>query len=363
MNPLTRRESVLMRVGALRSRQEATSEAAAPARNVGAASASPTPVLEIRGLEVAYLDGKRRLPAVRGVDLIVPAGRAVALVGESGSGKSTLALSVMRLIRPPVGRIEAGSIRFDGAELLDLDGRSMRQVLHEGIGYIPQDPSAALDPLCTIGRHVDETLTRSIPRVQRRGEIAELLQSLGVARAPSRMGDYPHEFSGGMNQRVVIATALAREPRLLLADEPTTALDVTTQLGILSLIDQRRKEKDLALLFVTHDLSVARRLCQDVAVMYAGRIVETGPIEAVIGAPKHPYTRALVGAIPSASAARSRMSAIPGQPPSAGDVPAGCAFAPRCPYRLDKCLEVDPALERHDNVHVACWNVGLRVRP
>jgi oligopeptide/dipeptide ABC transporter ATP-binding protein len=319
------------------------------------------PVLDIRNLEVAYLRGNTRSVAVRGVDLQVPAGGAVALVGESGSGKSTVALSAMRLIHPPVGRIEAGSIRFNGTELLELDAKRMRRVLHEDIGYIPQDPMSALDPLCTIGKHVDETLTNRVPRTERRHEIASLLESLGVAKAAERLGSYPHEFSGGMNQRVVIATALAREPQLLIADEPTTALDVTTQLGILRLIDQRRRERNLALLFVTHDLSVARRLCQDVVVMYAGQIVEKGPIDVVMENPRHPYTRALVGAVPQVMAARSRMRAIPGQPPTPAEVAAGCPFAPRCPLVQSRCREVNPTLERHGMVEVACWSADVEV--
>ena len=319
------------------------------------------PILEIRNLEVAYLRGNTRSVAVRGVDLDVPSGGAVALVGESGSGKTTVALSVMRLIRPPIGRIESGSVRFDGKELLELDTKAMRRILHEDIGYIPQDPMSSLDPLCTVGKHVDETLTPRILRNQRRQAIADLLESLGVVKAIDRLGSFPHEFSGGMNQRVVIATALAREPKLLIADEPTTALDVTTQLGILRLIDARRRERNLALLFVTHDLSVAQRLCQDVVVMYAGQIVEKGPIDVVMASPRHPYTRALVGAVPRALAARSRMRAIPGQPPTPAEVAVGCPFAPRCPLVQSKCREVNPILERHGVVDVACWYADTEV--
>jgi oligopeptide/dipeptide ABC transporter ATP-binding protein len=319
------------------------------------------PILEITKLEVAYLRGNTRSVAVRGVDLQVPSGGAVALVGESGSGKTTVALSAMRLIRPPIGRIESGSIRFKGTELLDLDPKEMRRILHEDIGYIPQDPMSALDPLCTVGKHVDETLTRRVPRAERRQAIADLLESLGVVKAVERLGNYPHEFSGGMNQRVVIATAIAREPKLLIADEPTTALDVTTQLGILRLIDARRRESNLALLFVTHDLSVAHRLCQDVVVMYAGQIVEKGPIDVVMESPRHPYTRALVAAVPRAMAARSRMRAIPGQPPNPSEVAVGCPFAPRCPLVQSKCRELNPILERHGLVDVACWYADAEV--
>jgi oligopeptide/dipeptide ABC transporter ATP-binding protein len=320
-----------------------------------------TPILEITKLEVSYLHGNTRSVAVRGVDLQVPSGGAVALVGESGSGKTTVALSAMRLIKPPIGRIESGSIRFNGTELLDLDPKDMRRVLHEDIGYIPQDPTSALDPLCTVGKHVDETLTTRVPRTQRRQEIANLLESLGVVKAAERLGNYPHEFSGGMNQRVVIASALAREPKLLIADEPTTALDVTTQLGILRLIDQRRRERNLALLFVTHDLSVAHRVCQHVVVMYAGQIVEKGPIDVVMKSPRHPYTRALVAAVPRAMAARSRMRAIPGQPPTPSEVATGCPFAPRCPLVQSKCRDLNPTLERYGMVDVACWYADSEV--
>jgi oligopeptide/dipeptide ABC transporter ATP-binding protein len=319
------------------------------------------PLLDISNLQVAYLRGNTRSVAVRGVDLQVRVGGALAIVGESGSGKSTVALSAMRLINPPIGRIEQGTIRFDGTDLRTLDARQMRRVLHEHIGYIPQDPMSALDPLCTIGRHVDETLSRQVPGNRRRQEITSLLESLGVVKAAERLSNYPHEFSGGMNQRVVIATALAREPQLLIADEPTTALDVTTQLGILRLIDQRRREKNLALMFVTHDLSVARRLCQDVVVMYAGYVVEKGPMNVVMERPRHPYTSALVRAVPSVMAARTRMSAIPGQPPTPAEVGEGCPFAPRCRSVLPKCRRVNPTLEHHDVVDVACWNPIVEV--
>jgi oligopeptide/dipeptide ABC transporter ATP-binding protein len=318
-------------------------------------------MLEIKNLQVAYFRGNTRTVAVHGIDLEVPTGSAVALVGESGSGKSTVALSAMRLIKPPVGRIEAGSIRFNGVELLELDAKRMRRVLHEDIGYIPQDPTAALDPLCTIGRHVAETLSAKVPHAQRYEAIADLLESLGVLNAAARLGNYPHEFSGGMNQRVAIATALAREPKLIIADEPTTALDVTTQLGILRLIDQRRRERNLSLLFVTHDLSVARRLCQYAVVMYAGEIVEKGPIDLVMESPRHPYTQALVGAIPRLSAPRSRLKAIPGQPPTPVDSVTGCQFAPRCPLVEAKCLRLNPNLEHYRGVQVACWNAGVEV--
>jgi len=316
-------------------------------------------VLEIRDLQVSYGRADRGLIAVRCVDLDVPTGQAVALVGESGSGKSTVALSVMRLITPPTGQIERGTIQLEGVDLLQLKSVDMRRVLHEKIGFIPQDPNSALDPLFTIGRQVDETLSATIRGSARRQTIASLLESLGVANAAERLDSYPHEFSGGMKQRVAIATALARNPKLIIADEPSTALDVTTQLGILCLIDELRRERNLSLLLITHDLSVARLLCQQVVVLYAGQVVERGPIQEVMGSPRHPYTRALVGAIPHLATPRTRLLSIPGQPPAPGEVRAGCPFAPRCPLADSRCIRENPQLVRYDRVEVACWNARV----
>jgi oligopeptide/dipeptide ABC transporter ATP-binding protein len=314
-------------------------------------------VLEIEDLRFSYFVGGGRTLAVRKASFDVPSGTTVGLVGESGSGKSTVALSVMRLIRPPIGEIEAGSIRLGGVDLLQLDKAAMRAVLHNDIGYIPQDPAAALDPLCTIGKHVNETLSDDVRGSHRRHEIIALLDSLGVRNAADRLGSYPHEFSGGMKQRVAIATALARQPKLIIADEPTTALDVTTQLGILRLLDRLRTERGLSMLFVTHDLSVARMLCQQVVVMYAGMVVEKGPTDEVINRPRHPYTRALVGAIPHMSAApRTKLRAIPGQQPPPGQIGAGCPFAPRCPLADTRCRQENPELEMYGDVTAACWH-------
>ncbi len=320
-------------------------------------------MLQIENLRVAYLHDNRRSVAVRDVSFDVPTGATVGLVGESGSGKTTVALSVMRLIRPPIGDIEAGSVRLDGVDLLKLSNKAMRTTLHGDIGYIPQDPTAALDPLCKIGRHVDETLSPKIPKAERRALIISLLESLGVRNAATRLGSYPHEFSGGMCQRVAIATALARGPKLVIADEPTTALDVTTQLSILRLLDAQRRERNLSMLFVTHDLAVAQMLCQYVVVMYAGEVVEKGPTAEVIQRPRHPYTRALVGAIPQPTdKSRARLRAIPGQPPAPAQDRVGCPFAPRCPLAADAC-KVMPELKELDGVEVACWKAGVEEEP
>jgi oligopeptide/dipeptide ABC transporter ATP-binding protein len=316
-------------------------------------------MLQIENLRVAYLHDNGRSVAVRDVSFDVPTGVTVGLVGESGSGKTTVALSVMRLIRPPIGDIEAGSVRLDGVDLLTLSNKAMRTTLHNDIGYIPQDPTAALDPLCKIGRHVDETLSSKIPKAERRALIIALLESLGVRNAATRLGSYPHEFSGGMCQRVAIATALARGPKLVIADEPTTALDVTTQLSILKLLDAQRRERGLSMLFVTHDLAVAQMLCQHVVVMYAGEVVEKGPTEEVIRRPRHPYTRALVAAIPQPTdTPRARLRAIPGNPPAPVQDRSGCPFMPRCPLAESAC-NVMPELKRLDAVEVACWNARV----
>jgi peptide/nickel transport system ATP-binding protein len=316
-------------------------------------------MLEIRDLRVAYHRGGRRSAALCGVDLDVPAGGAVALVGESGSGKTTLGLSVLRLINPPVGQIESGSIRFDGRDLIALNPHEMRQVLHHDIGYVPQDPTVALDPLSAIGTHVAETLDPALAANGRRQAIVQLLESLGIDRAEQRLGSYPHELSGGMRQRVAIAVALARQPKLMIADEPTTALDVTTQLSILRLINRQRVDRRLSLLFITHDLSVARLVCQDVVVMYAGKVVESGPISDVIGHPRHPYTQALVAAIPGQSKPLSHLRAIPGQPPTVGYEGRGCPFVSRCPIADERCEKHIPPTERFGGVSVVCWKPAV----
>lgn len=316
-------------------------------------------LLSIRDLTVEY--GSSRIPtvAVRNVSLDVPQGNAVALVGESGSGKSTIARSVLRVIDPSVGEIVQGKIWLDTTELLGLNPRRMRAVLRNQIGYIPQDPHAALDPLFTIGRQIAEHLDGRTPRKDRQEAIAGLLESLGVQNARERLESYPHEFSGGMKQRVAIATALACNPELLVADEPTTALDVTTQLSILRLIDRLRQERNLSLLFITHDLAVARVLCQEVVVLYAGVVMEMGPIGVVMQRPLHPYTQALVNSMPSKPTeveARERLPTIPAAR-SDSDESHGCPFAPRCELSEARCWVSMPDMRRIGGVDVACWAV------
>jgi oligopeptide/dipeptide ABC transporter ATP-binding protein len=315
-------------------------------------------MLEVEDLETVYYTGQGPVPAVRGINLNVRKGAATALVGESGSGKSTAALSVMRLVSKPIGDVVGGHVRLDGRELLKLSTRQMRDVLRRDIGYIPQDPVTALDPLYTVRTQIAEASNK-----KGRKEIDEamvaLLERLGVLDARRRLKSYPHEFSGGMRQRVAIAIALAKDPLLLIADEPTTALDVTTQVAILRLLDELRRERNLAMLFVTHDLAVARLVCQELAVMYAGVIVEAGPIDEVMTKPRHPYTRALLDADSGHAEPLSRLRTIPGQPPPLSDLPPGCPFAPRCPLAEDRCWDAMPKVEMFGEVAVRCVNAGV----
>jgi oligopeptide/dipeptide ABC transporter ATP-binding protein len=316
-------------------------------------------MLTVEDLRTDYYAGQHAVPAVRGIDLQVASGTATALVGESGSGKSTAALSIMRLIRPPIGDVVGGRAVLGERDLFGLNKSAMRQVLLNDIGYIPQDPTTALDPLFTVRSQIAEAQTgKDRGRSARKTEIVELLERLGVVNAGKRLRSYPHEFSGGMRQRVAIAVALAKDPQLLIADEPTTALDVTTQLGILRLLDELRRERRLAVLFVTHDLAVARLVCQDVAVMYAGIIVESGPIDAVLAKPLHPYTQALLDADPGNAEPRSRLRAIPGQPPPLTALPPGCPFAPRCPIAEERCNAGIPPVEVHGEIKVRCIKAG-----
>ncbi|WP_208026151.1 ABC transporter ATP-binding protein [Amycolatopsis acidicola] len=313
-------------------------------------------MIRISDLHTDYQQAGNTLHATRGVRLTVPAGTAVAVVGESGSGKSTVAMSIMRMVRPPVGRIASGHITVDGTEVTVLDDKRMRAVLRHRIGYIPQDPSTALDPLYPIGTQIREVLPEE-DRARGDDVLVELLESLGIENARARLGDYPHQFSGGMCQRVAIAVALARRPSVLIADEPTTALDVTTQLGILRLLDRLRAERGLAVLFITHNMRVARLLCQELVVMYGGTVVESGPMDRILERPRHPYTKALLGAGDWGARPGERLAAIPGSPPSLRSMPAGCPFEPRCHRSVPGCGTGLPALAASGpSTRVACLN-------
>jgi oligopeptide/dipeptide ABC transporter ATP-binding protein len=309
------------------------------------------PLLEITDLRTHFFTREGVVHAVDGVDLGVDKGKTLGIVGESGCGKSVTALSIMRLLPTPPARIVSGSIRFDGRELTTLSERELEDIRGRQIGMVFQDPMTALNPTLTIGTQIVEVLQRHLgldARAARR-RAAELLDEVGIPRAQERLRDYPHRFSGGMRQRVVIAMAIACEPRLLIADEPTTALDVTVQAQVLDLLDDLRREREMAMILITHNMGVVAESADDVAVMYAGQIVEQAPAPELFRDPEHPYTEALLAALPDLDDPRARdrrLAAIPGRPPDLIDPPAACRFAARCPYAGcgDSCALEPPEL-------------------
>ncbi|WP_075854325.1 ABC transporter ATP-binding protein [Rhizobium hainanense] len=324
------------------------------------------PVLDIRGLRTVFRTRGGELTAVRDIDLVIDAGETLALVGESGSGKSVTSLSVMRLLTRNVGKIAAGAIRLRDrqgivSDLATLDDRHMREIRGGDIGIVFQEPMSSLNPVLTIGDQIAEPIRirRKADRAAAMREAIALLESVGIPDAKRRVRQYPHELSGGMRQRATIAMALACDPVLLIADEPTTALDVTIQAQILDLLQRLQRERSMAILFVTHNLGVVAEIAHRVAVMYAGRIVEEGPTEAVFRNPRHPYTRGLLASMPRlGEATRMRQAgeqlyAIPGVVPGLTRMPSGCAFAPRCAHAIQACSEAVPALERVEANHAS----------
>ena len=300
------------------------------------------PLLSVQHLTTGFDVDGRFLPAVIDVSFHLRAGETLCFVGESGSGKSLTALSIMRLVHPP-GRIAHGRIDFRGRNILDLSEQEMRGLRGAEIGLVFQEPTSALNPVFTIGSHIEETLQahgRATRRTARQKAI-ELLESVSVPEPSRRIDDYPHQLSGGLRQRALIAMALACEPTMLIADEPTTALDVTIQAQILDLLRDLQRRMGLALLLVTHDLGIVAEMAERVCVMYAGRIVEEAPVKALFADPKHPYTQGLMSSMPS-GAPGSRIRAIPGTVPALGHLPAGCSFTPRCPFRFEPCSVAHP---------------------
>jgi len=299
------------------------------------------------------MGGGREAAAVDDVSFRIAHGDTLGLVGESGSGKSVTALSIMRLVLPP-GRIAGGRIELEGQNLLDLDEESMRRVRGRRVGFIFQEPMVALNPVYTIGFQIEETLkVHDLARgaIARRRAV-ELLEAVRVPDPVRRAKEYPHQLSGGLRQRAMIALALAAEPALVIADEPTTALDVTVQAEILDLLRQMRREFRLSVLLITHDLGVIAEMADRVAVMYAGRIVEQAPVAQLFAAPAHPYTRGLLASVPG-DAHGARLRAIPGTVPALGQLGDGCAFAPRCPERFAPCSARPPESYRVDVDHEA----------
>jgi peptide/nickel transport system ATP-binding protein/oligopeptide transport system ATP-binding protein len=308
------------------------------------AAPTPVPLLKVAGLTTRFETGQGTVTAVDDVGFEVMPGEILGLVGESGSGKSVTLRSLTRLIHAP-GKV-SGTVEWQGRDILALPERQLRQVRGGEIAMIFQEPMAALNPVLTVGLQIGENLKAhsGLDRQQRLARAVELLDMVGIPAAASRLGDYPHEFSGGMRQRVMIAIALASNPKLLLADEPTTALDVTIQDQILRLILDLRDRLAMSVVFVTHDLGVVAGLCDRMAVMYAGRIVETGTVADVFARPMHGYTHGLLGSVPRGGAGRTPLFSIEGTPPALSAIPPGCPFQPRCVFSTDICARERPAL-------------------
>lgn len=312
-------------------------------------------LLDVRGLRIAIPGQGGEKLAVSNVDFEVARGEVLGLVGESGSGKSLSMLSVMGLL--PRSMQVSGSIRFDGQELLGLPARQMRAIRGKRIAMVFQDPMTALNPVMTVGAQITEALHLHNPSLSRRAlrvRAVELLELVAIPMAERRFDQYPNEFSGGMRQRVVIAIAVANDPELLIADEPTTALDVTIQAQIVEIFDRLRREKGLAIVLITHDLGLVAGLADRVTILYSGRVAERGEIEPVFRHPRHPYTAGLLAAVPSIDSTIERLHAIDGSPPSLSARPSGCQFHPRCAFALPVCAERDPDFQWFDGSMVAC---------
>jgi oligopeptide transport system ATP-binding protein len=316
------------------------------------------PVLDVRNLSVEYTAGASLVRAVRGISYTVSASETIGIVGESGSGKSASALALLRLL-PANGRASGGQALFDDVDLLTLPTRRLNDLRGGPVAMIYQDPLSALNPVLTVGRQITEAIERHRGVSHREAErrTVELLDTVGIPGAKRRLGEYPHQFSGGMRQRVMIAMAISCEPKLLIADEPTTALDVTVQAQILELLSRLKRELGMALIVITHDLGIVAGVTDRVLIMYAGRIVEQGPTEDVLDDPRMPYTLGLLRSVPRLDLPRqAALTPIPGAPPDPTQVVPGCPFYPRCPFHVDRCLAENPPLDaagpRHD---IACW--------
>ena len=317
---------------------------------------STTPLLEVRNLRVEFPTRRGTLLALDDVSFDIAPGEVLGVVGESGAGKSLTGSAIIGLLEPP-GRIAGGEIRLEGQRIDDLPYERMRTIRGRRIGAIFQDPLTSLNPLYTVGRQLIETIRThlNVSAEQARARAIRLLQETGIPAAEARIDQYPHQFSGGMRQRVVIALALAAEPKLIVADEPTTALDVSIQAQIISLLKRLCKDHGAAVMLVTHDMGVIAETCDRVAVMYAGRIAEIGPVQEVIHHPAHPYTRGLMGSIPAMDEDRERLLQIDGAMPRLTAIPRGCAFNPRCPQVFERCRYQRPELMAAGATRAACW--------
>lgn len=314
-------------------------------------------VLEVKGLKTVFTNKKKQVTVVDGVEFEVKASETLGIVGESGCGKSVTSLSIMRLLGKN-GMISEGEVYFQGENILDFNETQMRKVRGNQIAMIFQEPMTSLNPVLTIGKQIAEVLklhTR-IPSDQIKAKVTDLISLVGIPRAEELYHEYPHRLSGGMRQRIMIAMAIACNPKLLIADEPTTALDVTIQAQILDLIKGLREQNEMSIVLITHDLGVIAEMCDRVLVMYAGQVIELADVRTLLRTPKHPYTQGLIRSIPQKSKGAKRLLTIPGSVPMPGEWPQGCRFAPRCDQALPKCKEESPPLRQVDEFsQCRCW--------
>lgn len=316
-------------------------------------------ILELKNLHTHFATDEGTVRGCDGVSYCVHKGETLAVVGESGSGKSVTAMSILRLIPNPPGKIISGEIWFQGQELLKLSDKEIQAIRGKDIAMIFQEPMTSLNPVLTIGKQIGESLRLhqpSMDRAQIRQRVIELLTQVGIAAPDTRINEYPHQLSGGMRQRVMIAIALACNPSLLIADEPTSALDVTIQAQILRLINDLKHKMGMAVIMITHDLGVVAETADRVAVMYAGQVVEYGSVEAIFDDPKHPYLVGLKRSMPTLNSDDSSLYAIPGMVPNPTQLPAGCNFAPRCEHCMERCqVEQPPTVHFSNEHHASCW--------
>jgi len=319
-------------------------------------------LLEVRGLRTHFASERGEVRAVDGIDFSLQRGRTLGIVGESGCGKSVTALSIMGLVPQPPGRIAGGEVRLEGEDLLKAPAQRLRDLRGDRLSMIFQEPMSSLNPAFTVGEQIGEAILRhrNASKAEAANQAVEMLRKVRIPSPEARAGEYPHQLSGGMRQRVMIAMALACNPKLLIADEPTTALDVTIQAQILELMRALRAELGTAIILITHDLGVIAELADDVLVMYAGKVIERCAVPRLFSEPQHPYTVGLLGSIPRLDLEQERLSAIEGFVPDAAAMPEGCRFHPRCPFSIDKCRREEPRLQQVSEGHfTACWRAPL----
>ncbi|ATP41110.1 peptide ABC transporter ATP-binding protein [Solibacillus sp. R5-41] len=315
-------------------------------------------VLEVTDLETIFKRDQQEIKILRGVNFSIQKGEVLGLVGESGSGKSITSLSIMKLFHGTTGEIKKGSILFQGTDLTKLDEAELRQLRGKKMSMIFQEPMTSLNPVLKIGKQLTESIEMHMKYTRKQSieHAVKILKSVGIGRAEELMNEYPHQLSGGMRQRVMIAMAMACEPELLIADEPTTALDVTIQAQILELMKQLKEKNDTAILLITHDLGVVAEMCDRVVVMYAGQVVEEADVFELFANPKHPYTRGLINSVPKIGDRKEVLESIPGNVPSPQNMPKGCKFAPRCSNVMGVCQENEPQIEKITDSHIcSCW--------